>query len=121
VSEQAAAPDDVFSQILWRTARAKIRARRGDLSGAESLARNAVGLAEQTDLLNTQADALMDLAEVLALGGRPDEARVTAEEAARRYERKGNRPSLAQARRVAQELARPLDSDQPPLDIRPVE
>jgi predicted ATPase/class 3 adenylate cyclase len=119
--ERAAAPDDVFSQILWRAARAKIRARRGDLNGAELLARNAVDLAEQTDLLNTQADALLDLAEVLALGGRPDEARVTAAEAARRYERKGNRPSLERARRLAKELARPLDSDQPPLDIRPVE
>ena len=32
-SEDAAAPDDVLSQVLWRTARAKIGARQGDLAG----------------------------------------------------------------------------------------
>jgi predicted ATPase/class 3 adenylate cyclase len=104
-SEEAAAPDDVASQILWRSARAKILARQGDLERAEKLAREAVRLSEPTDLLNTQADALSDLAEVLALGGRSTEAASTLEEASRRYERKGNLPSLRRAQAAARELA----------------
>ena len=45
-SEDAAAADDAFSQVLWRSARAKIRARRGELAEAEALAREAVAVAE---------------------------------------------------------------------------
>jgi ATP/maltotriose-dependent transcriptional regulator MalT len=99
--EQAAAPEDVFSQVLWRSARAKVLARRGETDAAEAAAREAVAIAERTDLFNTQADALLDLAEVLSAAGRADEARAAAEEAATRYERKGNRPSLARARAAA--------------------
>src|SRR6266581_4154769 len=102
---QRRAPSEVFSQVLWRTARAKICARRGELKRAEALAREAVRLAEQTDLLNAQADALLDLSEVLTLAGRPEEARVLVEESARRYRRKGNLPSLERARQSANELA----------------
>ena len=104
-SEEAAASDDIFSQMLWRTSRARIRAQQGDLERAEALAREAVQLGKRTDLLNTQADALFDLAEVLALAGRREEALVALEEAARLYERKGNLPALERARTAAEELA----------------
>jgi predicted ATPase len=103
--ESAAASDDMYSQVLWRSARAKVLARRGEVGAAEAAAREAVALAERTDLLNTQADALLDLAEVLALADRDDEARSAAREAAERFERKGNLPSLARARRAAGEAA----------------
>ena len=63
------------------------------------------GLAEATDLLNTQGDALLDLASVLAHGPRREDALAAAEEAARRFEQKGNRASLARARALARELA----------------
>jgi predicted ATPase/class 3 adenylate cyclase len=104
-SQLAAAPDDVISQMLWRTSRAKILARQGDLERAEALAREAVRLGEPTDLVNTRADALSDLAEVLALAGRREEALVALEEAARLYERKGNLTALERARSAAAELA----------------
>ena len=68
-SEDAAATDDVFSQMLWRISRAKILVRQGEFERAEALAREAVRLGEATDLLNTRADMLCDLAEVLAPGG----------------------------------------------------
>jgi predicted ATPase/class 3 adenylate cyclase len=103
-SEEAAAPDDVISQMLWRTSRAKILAREGDIERAEALAREAVRLGEPTDLVNTRADALCDLAEVLALAGRRDEALVALEEAARLYERKGNVTALERARLAAEKL-----------------
>ena len=94
-SEAAAAPDDVISQVLWRTARAKVCARRGDFATAESLGREAVEHVEQTDLLNAQADALVDLAEILTLAGQSQRAYPLITEAARKYEKKGNLAALA--------------------------
>jgi predicted ATPase len=99
--EEAAADEDVFSQVLWRSARAKVLARRGEAEAAEAVGREAVAIAERTDLLNTQADALLDLAEVLARAGRAEEAKAAALEAAGRFERKGNIPSLARARELS--------------------
>lgn len=104
-SEDASAIDDVFSQVLWRSARAKIRARRGEFAEAEALGREAVALADTTDLLNTQGDTLADLAEVIALAGRPAEAIAVLEQAVERFERKGNRTSLERVRNSARELA----------------
>jgi tetratricopeptide (TPR) repeat protein len=101
ISEEASSSEDVFSQILWRSGRAKICARRGALGEAESLAREAVALAEPTDLLNTQGDTLADLAEVLALCGQTAEAAAVLEQAAERFERKGNLASLARVRSLA--------------------
>jgi hypothetical protein len=42
---------------------------------------------------------------VLAHGSRREDALAAAEEAARRFEQKGNRASLARARALARELA----------------
>jgi predicted ATPase/class 3 adenylate cyclase len=98
VSEDAAARDDLFSQVLWRSARAKIRALRGDAGAAVALAREAVALAEKTDLLNTQGDTLAALAEVLASAGKPADAAAALEQAASRFEQKGNTASLAHVR-----------------------
>ena len=100
-SESGATPEDVLSQVLWRSARAKVLARRGAFEAAEAAAREAVAIAEPTDLLNTRGDALLDLAEVLALAGRADEAHAAARDAAERYDRKGNLPSLERARQAA--------------------
>jgi predicted ATPase/class 3 adenylate cyclase len=103
-SEAAAAPDDVFSQVLWRSALAKVRARRGDFDEAEALAREAVRISEETDLLNAQADALLDLSEILRVAGRPEEALAAARKAATRFEQKANLPSLEHALNVVNEL-----------------
>jgi predicted ATPase/class 3 adenylate cyclase len=104
VSEDAAAPEDVFSQLLWRSARAKIRAHRGELAEAEALAREAVELANKTDMLNTQGDTLADLSEVLSLAHRPVEAAAVLKQAANRFEQKGNRVSLEHAEARARKL-----------------
>jgi predicted ATPase/class 3 adenylate cyclase len=103
--EQLAAPDDAASQMLWRRSRAKILAREGNLQRAELLAREAVELGARTDFLDAHADAIVDLAEIHALGGRRDEAVAELEEAAKRYELKGNLPSLERARAAAARLA----------------
>jgi predicted ATPase/class 3 adenylate cyclase len=103
-SERAAGADDFFSQVLWRGALAKVRAQRGELDDAEALAREAVRISEETDLLNAQADAMLDLSEILRLAGRPDEALVAARESAARFEQKANLPSLERALNVVNEL-----------------
>jgi hypothetical protein len=103
VSEEAASPDDVGSQLIWRGSRAKLLARRGDNAGAD-LAVEAVSLARSTDFVNVQADTLVDLAETLQLLERPEAARPAFEEALTLYGAKGNHVSAAtveQALRVA--------------------
>jgi predicted ATPase/class 3 adenylate cyclase len=104
-SEETSARDDAFSQVLWRSARAKIHAHGGDLTGAEELGRHAVALAEETDLLNIRGDTLADYAEVLALDGRYIEAAAAFERAADLFERKGNSTSLQLVRRSARDLS----------------
>jgi predicted ATPase/class 3 adenylate cyclase len=99
-SEEAAAADDLISQILWRSSRAKVLANRGEVKRAIALARDAVGLAHSTDFPNTQGDTLLDLAGILALAGRGDEARDVAHEAARRFAAKGNIAAVERAARA---------------------
>jgi class 3 adenylate cyclase/tetratricopeptide (TPR) repeat protein len=90
ICQESAASDDISSQILWRSSRARVLARRGDPEGAESLAREAVAISMRTDFIGVQADARMDLSDVLRAIGRPDESRPVAEEALELYRRKGN-------------------------------
>ena len=101
-SAELGASDDVITQMLWRQARAKVLARRGDNAAAESLAREAVAMCDTTDMLDVQGDAYADLGEVLLLSGKPDEAAAALEQALERYERKGN---LVSAGRTRERLA----------------
>ena len=94
----------MLSQVLWRAARAKILVRRGELEAAEALARAAVELSEPTDLIGTRADALCDLAEVLAPAGRREDSLAALDDASELYERKGNVTALARARARVAEL-----------------
>ena len=86
-------------------ARALALARLGRLEEAETFAREAVGYAEGTEFLDYHADALLVLAEVLRLAGRPEEAASALEEAVALYERKGNVVSAAKARALLEEVA----------------
>jgi tetratricopeptide (TPR) repeat protein len=94
-----------LSQVLWRSALAKIRARAGELERAEALARKAVQIVERTDFLNAQADTFLDLSEVLMLADRRDEALAAAQESVNRFRQKANLPSLERALTVVNELA----------------
>jgi tetratricopeptide (TPR) repeat protein len=89
IAEELSADDDVTSQALWRSVRAKALARRRLDGDAQELAREAVELLEGTDALILQADALEDLAEVLMLLGEPG-ARRYLSEALDCLERKGD-------------------------------
>lgn len=89
IGEEATPEDDVFGTAQWLTLRARVRAARGDLGGAETLARRAVELPIVGELLELAAEARLALAETLRLGGNL-EAQVLAGEALELYERKGN-------------------------------
>jgi len=97
-SEQASRPNDVHSQILWRSTRAKVLARRGEFEAAERLAREAVAFASESDFFLAHAVALMDLAEVLELGSRSEEAAEPLRRAIVLCEGKGNLPGVELAR-----------------------
>jgi class 3 adenylate cyclase/tetratricopeptide (TPR) repeat protein len=90
VSEESAGPEDVYSHALWRSVRAKVLARRGDLPEALLLAREAVARAESSDSLHLRWHALVSRAEVLGIAGRAPEAEEALREAIRLAEQKGN-------------------------------
>jgi tetratricopeptide (TPR) repeat protein len=104
ISEETAARNDYFSQILWRSVRAKAFASDGRLADGEQLAREAVTLAEATDDIDFHGDALMALADVLCLAERPAEAIPVIKEALRLFEQKGNVVSAGKARSLVAEL-----------------
>ena len=103
-AEGLAPKGDVLSQMLWRQVRARILARRGQHAKAEELAREAVLLAEETDMLNYHANALADLAEVDVAAGRAEDGSAHLEEALALYERKGNLVAVGRAGRRLEEV-----------------
>jgi tetratricopeptide (TPR) repeat protein len=94
----------VLTQALWRQVQALVLADRGQFAHAEPLAREAVALTNRTDSLNTQGDALCDLAEVLAMAGRTEDAIVQLEHALRSYGQKGNLASVGRTRARLEEV-----------------
>ena len=98
VSEDAASVDDFVSQVVWRQAQAKVLADVGELDQAESLGREAVALASETDFLVLQGDALADLGQILRSAEKPGRGRHGLTEALEAYERKGATVATERAR-----------------------
>jgi class 3 adenylate cyclase/tetratricopeptide (TPR) repeat protein len=96
------AADDAITQMLWRQARARVLARRGEHDEAEGLAREAVDIGEATEDLGSKAETRADLGEVLALAGRAQEAAEAVEQALVRFEAKEN---VVMAERMRERLA----------------
>ncbi len=103
-SRDAAAPDDVYSQVVWRTVAAAVEARRGDTGNAERLAREAVDLVRRTDFLHLHWYALLGLARVLEASGSAVDAAAAADEAAEAARRKGSLVAETRARDTATRL-----------------
>ena len=97
ISQEAAAGEDIVTLILCRGLSAKMLADSGRHAQAAGLASSAVALAAQTDLLSQHADALLDLAHVLAASGRFPEARAAATQALGLYQSKGNLPGARES------------------------
>lgn len=81
-------PEDVWTQALWRQAQALVHSARGQHTEAVRLAREAVDWWSRTDSLLRQGDAYCDLAQVLEVAGRRDEAAAALRGALDCYERK---------------------------------
>jgi hypothetical protein len=81
--------EDLDAQINMRRARSKLLASRGDLAGAERLAREALAWSGKTSYVIVRAQAHEHLAELLLRTGRDAEANAARREAVALYERKG--------------------------------
>ena len=90
VTESVAAEDDVTTQVLWRGVRAKVLARRQRFAEAEALATEAVRIISAAQDPDAEGFALLDLGEVYRLEREDGKASEVIEQAAARFERKGN-------------------------------
>jgi tetratricopeptide (TPR) repeat protein len=103
-AEALAADDDVASQTLWRSIRAKVWGQRGRLDEALSLAWEAHELIGRTDDNVTKAETLVDLAVVLRLAERHEEAVTALEEAIQLLDAKGNVVAATVVRSLSEAL-----------------
>jgi ATP/maltotriose-dependent transcriptional regulator MalT len=102
-AKEAAVESHFDAQIKWRSLLALVQARQGEHRAAEQLARQAAALADRSGQPDTRAQALLDLAEVLEVGGDHREAAEAARRALGIYEWRG---SSVLAEHVRQVLAR---------------
>jgi tetratricopeptide (TPR) repeat protein len=98
LSLELSSRDDIASQARGRAVKAKLLAAKGDYEAADHLAREAVGLSEDTDDLFMRGQVRMALAEVLRLGGRDTDAIPVLRQAVEVSERKGNVVTAQEAR-----------------------
>jgi predicted ATPase/class 3 adenylate cyclase len=101
-SEELSEPGDFFSQVEWRALRASVYARTGRVTGAVTIAREAVELMDESDALHLKAGALAALGEAYQVSGWTADASKIFLEAAALYERKGNVVLNVAARKAAQ-------------------
>ncbi|HEX6207076.1 MAG TPA: AAA family ATPase, partial [Actinomycetota bacterium] len=100
LSEETAGSEDIFSQVLMRTVRAKVRARQDRPDEAAGRAEEAVAIARSSDSLLLQGEALTSLGYVMRVAGREAEGDAALVNAVRVCEQKGNLAGAARARAV---------------------
>jgi ATP/maltotriose-dependent transcriptional regulator MalT len=105
ITEGLADPDDVDSQILLRSTRARILARRSSDAKAVQLVGEAVAKSAETADLLLRADVLVDQSDVLRDLGRHDASRAPLLEALTLYEQKGDEISAGRVRGRLEDLA----------------
>ena len=97
LAAELADEDDILSQVLWRTTKAKALAS-SDAETAQALATAAVERAAATEEIGLHADALTAQAEVLLKSGLPGAARTALDQALDLYARKRDLASTRFAR-----------------------
>jgi DNA-binding SARP family transcriptional activator len=105
IAEAHAASDDLDAQARWRSVKAKVSARLGDLDMAVELAYEAARIMDESDGLNLRARINRDLSEVLSLAKRSGEARAALDRAGDLYAQKGNIVGVAAVGALRQDLA----------------
>ena len=96
------APDDSLTEMKWRSVLAKLLAARGLVAEASALAAEATEIGSATGYLDWFAGVLVDVAEVMRIAGRTDDASAALRRAHDLYDRKGN---VVAARAVEKTLA----------------
>jgi class 3 adenylate cyclase len=102
LARETGAPNDIATQVEWRSAAAQLAADDGHGSDAGRIVGEAIAMVEPTDFLELRARAFEALAHVEARAGRPDGWKSALERALAEHDRKGN---LVDARRVRELLA----------------
>ena len=100
----AAASDDVITQLMSRGVLAKVAARHGQFEQARTLAAEVLALADGMDAPLSQGDACLDAAQALWLAGDHSGAIRQAGRAASFYERKGATVPCERALRFAETM-----------------
>jgi len=95
---------DDLGRAAGQGALARVRARQGRFEEAEAMAREAVAYFAETDYSTDRTWVLMDLAEVLRLAGRTDEAIGTINEAIGLFDQREDVVSAARARVLIADL-----------------
>jgi tetratricopeptide (TPR) repeat protein len=98
LSEKLNYRHDAASQILWSGTRGRVLARAGEPVEAERLARLSVTIAQRTDAVFLTAEALTDLADVLDVLGKSEEAAEALDAAIVLHDAKQNQASARSAR-----------------------
>jgi predicted ATPase/class 3 adenylate cyclase len=98
MGQQLAGADDISSQVLWRTVKGKILARRGTVDRGIGLIREALDLIGTAEEPVTSASVQADLAEVLLLAGETDDARYALDASLVLFEAKADVVSAARIR-----------------------
>lgn len=97
LSDELSADEDVINWAITHRVRARIASADGDLEGAERWARSAVEYAFMSDFAVHRSATKLELARVLAAGGRTAEAQAAAREALAIAIAKGDKPAVARA------------------------
>jgi ATP/maltotriose-dependent transcriptional regulator MalT len=105
LAAELADDDDLWSQVAWRTARAKVLAGLGDGDGALALADEAVALSIDGEDIELRADALTEQGRVRIAVGHRESSGPPLREALELYGAKGDR---AAARLVMELLSDPM-------------
>ncbi len=98
VAEVATSSGIAVERALGLGVLAKVRAREGDARKAQELIDEAVAIVERTDFLFDRGTVQLDLAEVLRLSGREEEARTALGRALAMFEQKGDLVSASRTR-----------------------
>jgi predicted ATPase/class 3 adenylate cyclase len=102
ISEETSAAADVVNQAVWRSARGVALAETDAPGEGEYLAREAVALANGTDVLDLQSQTLTALARVLTRAGKGEESPALLDQARRIFEQKGNLAAVERLSATAQ-------------------
>jgi tetratricopeptide (TPR) repeat protein len=109
VGELEQAADFFGGTVTWKTARARVHAARGEPEAAVELASEAAQEIAGSDDLTTNAETLVDLAEVLQAAGDARGAAEALAEAVALHQQKGNLVAAERCRERLVEVERGLE------------